>query len=480
MDDRELRLEEQDLRLLKNIITNPQIGIEFANTYDHTLFIGDSSSFAKAVIDYVKTYRAIPTKRVLLDQHQSNQSFCHDINEIWNEIENVQITSSEYRYDLDKLKNRYTEQKIVNIKDFLQEDHDIADVDKQIRTVQKQIEDIKRIRTGQKQGFVQKTLRDYMPEYQKKFAAKAKHKDLDQGILTGYSKLDWIKRGLQPAEMLIVAAETAGGKSLLLNNMAIQMWMQTNTLTTDPKSYVKGYNVLYFSLEMPYEACARRTLAKLSKTPNYALRDAAINIDQAQQLNLANKFIKNYPYEFEIVDISRGVTASEIELRFLDALNRYQPDVVVVDYLGLMEDQESNSDDWLKLGHIAGQLHELARMYNIVMMTAVQLNRNSGSSKAERETNRVGIHRVGRSSLILHHADLAIQIETRPDEKGFSDMACHIIKNRDGELGNFSLKKDFKCSSVEDQPWAPDEENSNKDNFQEDLTGYLNSIGWYN
>ena len=82
------------------------------------------------------------------------------------------------------------------------------------------------------------------------------------------------------------------------------MWMQKNTVFSN--NFVRGYNVLYFSLEMPYEACARRTMARIADVPMYALRDAALNKFQIEALRRSTDFIERYPYEFEIVDIFNG------------------------------------------------------------------------------------------------------------------------------------------------------------------------------
>jgi replicative DNA helicase len=196
---------------------------------------------------------------------------------------------------------------------------------------------------------------------------------------------------------------------------------------------------------MPYDQCFNRTISCLSNIELYGIRDATLSPEELQSLYNACGFVESYPYKFEIVDIPRGVTVEQIEERYLEALSRYNPDVVVVDYLGLLEDSEASGDDWLKLGYIAGKLHELSRVYGCAMLTAVQLNRLAKNSE-----NRIGLHRFGRSSLIATHATLCLQIETRPDEHQFSDMPVHIIKNRNGSLGHFSLRRDFSRSSLQD------------------------------
>jgi replicative DNA helicase len=223
--------------------------------------------------------------------------------------------------------------------------------------------------------------------------------------------LDYVTGGLQPAEMVIIGAETGGGKSMFLNNIAVQMWMQKNTIFTDPENYTKGCNIQYFSLEMPFRACFRRTVARLSDLPVYGIRDAKIANDKLDNLSKALKFTKKYPFEFEIVDIPRGATVDQIEERYLEAVDQGRaPDVIIVDYLGLMDAPGVGDEDWLKLGVISGRLHEFARMYDVIVLTAVQLNRAPNKMHLD-SSELIGLHRIGRSALIMTHANIGIQIE---------------------------------------------------------------------
>lgn len=244
--------------------------------------------------------------------------------------------------------------------------------------------------------------------------------------------------------------------SMLLNNLARQMWMQKNNLYTDPASFTPGYNVLYFSLEMPYEDCFIRFLASLADVPQRDLEQSTLDEEQKRKVDKAYEFIENYEkagYYFGIVDVPRNVTIEEIELRYTDALLRYRPEVVVVDYLGLMNNR-SKDQDWLKIASIAASLHEFARAYNVIILTAHQLTdiKRSSQSKSQEDHKRVGMHRWGRSSLIMHHVNLGIQIETRQGEENYPDLKYHIIKNRRGPMGQGNLIKNFSNAILFDVP----------------------------
>ena len=142
-----------------------------------------------------------------------------------------------------------------------------------------------------------------------------------------------------------------------------------------------------------------------------------------------------------------------------------------------MDSLSEEGDDWLRLGKIAGKLHEFARSYNLVMMTAVQLNRSTAKDPAD----AIGLHRIGRSSQIMHHATIGIQILTRKNEDTFSDLEYYIIKNRNGECGKHNLKKKFQTATLVDiDSYIPINDfgivnvNINAD----DISDKLEKLGW--
>ena len=157
-----------------------------------------------------------------------------------------------------------------------------------------------------------------------------------------------------------------------------------------------------------------------------------------------------------------------------------------------MLEDSSNNDDWLRLGEVAGRLHEMARVYNIILMTAMQLNRpqppkgnKGGKSNNDNTEESVGVHRIARSYSVISHCDFVIQIQTRIDEKSYSDIPLHILKNRSGEIGSCFLKKCFKNSSITDLPFEVDQNNDIEFNeyneYKEnsgDISAFLEKENW--
>lgn len=463
-----------DLNILKGIITSEKYGFEFVFACNHYLFSPEYQQFARHIIDYMKAYRVLPTRRVILERAVSDGNNTISagafVNRIWDELDDFEYDIKEFPFDLEKIKNRFAGQSLDNIKQKLLQTNNLGNnpenIEKIIKDVNLKLNEIKILKEGR--SFVQETVQDYIDDFKPRFEARAdpanEFLENDIAIKTGYSALDNVTDGLLPSEMLIIGGETGAGKSMLLSNLALQMWLQGNSIYTSPADFVPGFNCLYFSLEMPYEDCFRRFMARVADISERSLNRAKLESDEADRLDKTFEFIKHYPNQFQIVDVPRNVTIDEIELRYNDALLKFQPHVVVVDYMGLMYDPRHSKDpDWLKMSAVAGSLHEFARMYKVIMLTAVQLTdikRNSQGRKLEQDMT-VGGHRIGRSSQILHHANFALQIEKRPSEETYGDFKYHIIKNRRGPLASGTLIKKFANASLLDNPYDNPKTNEN-------------------
>lgn len=454
-------MEKLDRNILKALTIDNVNGLDFAYSYTEDLFTKDVKMFARLLLKYMRSYRSLPTRRVITEQHNSNDNLVGYINKVWDELDKFDYDKQDFRYDLEKLKTRFKKWSVEEIQKQL-ENVDLNNPNDVINKLKLKTQEINSV--DEARSFKQLTAREYFPQFQEEYAAKINNPNAGELIKTGYSAIDFATGGSERAEMIIIGGETNSGKSMFLNSMAVNIWKQGNELNTDPNNYKKGFNVLYFSLEMKYKECFARFLAALANVPQRSLIKATLTDEEKERVKQARQFIEQYPFEFDIVDFPRGLNVNEMELRYNDALLKYRPDVVVVDYLGLMAGiDDTREQDWLKLGKLAGELHEFSRVFDVLMITAAQLTdiKRNSKSKADEEDKQVGLHRVGRSSLIMHHANVGIQIETRKDEDNYADMKMHIIKNRKGpHLHGATLRKNFANGYLIDLPYEPNSLNS--------------------
>lgn len=448
-----MSFDDLEMRVLKTITTNKKFGLDFANENDPKLFSGELWNFANVVVGYIKTHKDLPTIRVINEKLSkgNNENLLKKINTVWEALQKTQADDKEYKHDLERMKKRFAEKTILDTTGMLGKlEPGNIDVNKTVVELQKTIQSIKGL--SQTRAYERRTLKDDVPFFRDEYNAKLEDPNFDAGIKTGYSFLDHVTDGLRAGELLLIGGESGGGKSMLLMNMALQIWLGENNIEMT-ENFKPGTNVMYFSLEMPFKPCRNRVLGRLSSNPTKLIRTAKLNQEEAVKLKKVLKFVGNYPNQFEIIDIPRGATMESLELIYEEAKVLYDPKVIVIDYLGLMDyEGGKDMDDWLKLGKIAERIHEFARVHNVTVLSAVQLNRSKGA----KEEDKIGLHRIGRSALIMTNANIAIQIETRANEKNFPDMKYHVIKNRDGELGDGRLIKNLACGTLLDEKTEED------------------------
>jgi len=442
-----MAIQELDLVILKHILSSKKNALEFAHDCSEKLFVIDAWRFAKLILDYIKTYKEIPTRKVINEriQNQKSESLNKYINQLWDDIDNTKIDEREYKHNLEKLKNRFAEKLIYELKDRLVGADGRIDIAKSVGELNNTNNSIKTLSTTR--VYDQKSLKEGIKEFRDNYQAKLNDPNFGVGIKSGYTFFDSVTNGMFGGEVLIIGAETNGGKSMLLSNMAHGMWIGDNTIEmTDPPK--EGNDILYFSLEMPWADCQSRIMARLAMVPQTSIRDATLTPDELKRVGQAVKFIENYTNEFHIVDMPRGATMEAIELVFNDivATKQRKPKVVVIDYLTLMDCPEEEAD-WLKTGKLAEKFHEFCRVADVIGLTATQLNR----AKPGAGGGAMSVDRIARSSLQAANANFVMLIEKKPNEQDMPTMNVSLVKNRRGQLVNGVLHKQLNCCALLNQ-----------------------------
>jgi replicative DNA helicase len=449
-----------DRVMLSYILHNKQFAMELSNSITHEYFHIDMQWVYKAIMDYFNNpkFKELPTISVIeeyLIKNYSQESFIKSGKELFTEILSVEVNPAEFKWNLEKFKNRYNDQVqracatnlIKLIKEDKNEDERIEKINEIIKNTVITIDSIHKSKTYQ-EGSLDKSAKCRAQQYKEVEA----NPDMAQGIFSGFSELDRITNGMHAGELLIVGGPTSSGKSVVMMNMAINAWLgrqdPLGLVIPPPEQYVRGHNVLFFTLEMPKDSLERRIDACLAQVEYNKIRDGKLEIEEKERYFKSLKFQSKYGKIFHIVDMPRGVTVREIELKYLEMKESYgiDFDIVVVDYIGIMKSSKEQDSDWLSLGNIAEEMHEFARSYSIPVVTATQVNRSKDPNKQQYSTDR-----VARSDMIPQNANIILQIGSRGDDEYTRlDMPVYITKMRDGEKGSFTLMKDFAKMRVVD------------------------------
>jgi replicative DNA helicase len=439
-----VNITDLDLIILKVLTSNKRYALEFVYELNEKVFEPDVWRFAKIVIDYIKVYKEVPTKRVILEKI-NNEKLVEYVNELFVKLDSVIYDDREYKHDLEKLKNRYIERSIIGLKESLVSESGF-DVKKNIAEIKATLQSVNNI-SGNK-IYKDGSLKEYAEEFKTLYNAKENDISFDAGFKTNYTFIDYAIGGLKAGELLLFAGITSAGKSLLLSNTAIQLWLGDNDISMT-KDFKKSPSILLFSLEMNYFEYMQRILARLAMVPERSIRNATLTNEEKMRVSNVFKFIKNYPFQFKVIDLPRKATAQMVESIIEEQENKgLKADIVVIDYLNLMHAETKEQSDWLVQSKISEEIHELCRTKEIAILSAIQLN-PKGSGGDGKDVG--GIKSFRRATAIADNANFIIGINSRKEEKNYPDLSCSFLKNRRGELLDGKLYKKLDCCALLDK-----------------------------
>ncbi len=173
-------MEEQDIRMLKAITQHSGIATDMAYRYGDKLFLDyEARTIAKPLIDYIKAYKAVPSKRTLLEAYSNFPETAEKLNEFYDELDNIpDYNESDYSFDLEKLKERYSNFTFENLKSKIESSE--LDEASQIKLIENTLYDIKAV--NKTNAFTDKTLKENLSDFTKQYAAKAKNPDIGVGV----------------------------------------------------------------------------------------------------------------------------------------------------------------------------------------------------------------------------------------------------------------------------------------------------------
>jgi len=247
------------------------------------------------------------------------------------------------------------------------------------------------------------------------------------GVTTGFIELDKKTAGLQPSDLIIVAARPSMGKTTFAMNLC-----ENAAMASDKP-------VLVFSLEMPAEQIMMRMIASLARVDQTKIRTGQ-NLEEAEWSKIASVFgmfkQKNNLY----IDDSSGLTPTELRSR---ARRVYRENgglsMIMVDYLQLMRAPAFSDNRTLEIAEISRSLKALAKELEVPVIALSQLNRTLEQRADKRPVNSD----LRESGSIEQDADLIMFIyrdevyNDNSEDKGVAEII--IGKQRNGPIGRVRL-----------------------------------------
>jgi len=170
--------------------------------------------------------------------------------------------------------------------------------------------------------------------------------------------------GLNKGEITVFAGQTGAGKSLFLQNLAVN-WI------------FAGLNVVYLSLELSENLCSQRIDAMVT---GFETKEVMKNIEDVHMKIRANQ--QKYHGNLQVKQLPNGCTANDVRayIKEYQISKGVKVDCILVDYLDLMMPMSkkiSAENLFVKDKYVSEELRNLAIELNVVMVSASQLNRGS-------------------------------------------------------------------------------------------------------
>ncbi len=244
------------------------------------------------------------------------------------------------------------------------------------------------------------------------------------GVPTGFSQLDRVILGLNKSDLVLLAARPAMGKTALALNIV------TNVAIKSHKA------VAFFSLEMSKDQLVTRVLSSIAKIKGISLKTGNLTTDDwnrlavgAQELSQAQIYIDDMP----------NITVSEMKAKVRRLRNI---DLVVVDYLQLMQSARRSDNRVQEISDITRALKVMAKELDVPVIALSQLSRGPDT----RTEHQPKLSDLRDSGSIEQDADIVMFLYRESYYNKACDnpniAECIVAKNRHGETSTVELAWD--------------------------------------
>lgn len=245
------------------------------------------------------------------------------------------------------------------------------------------------------------------------------------GVATGFLDLDYRTAGMQPSDLILVAARPSMGKTAFVLNVAQYV------------AFKQDKTVAIFSLEMSKEQLVNRLFSMESKVDSQHLRTGNLSDAEWEKLiESAGVIGKSHL----IIDDTPGISISELRSKCRKYKLEHNLEMVIIDYLQLMSGSGRSTDSrQQEISDISRSLKALARELHVPVIALSQLSR----AVEQRPDHRPMLSDLRESGAIEQDADVVMFIyrddyyNKDTEKKGIAEII--IAKQRNGPIGTVEL-----------------------------------------
>ena len=268
-------------------------------------------------------------------------------------------------------------------------------------------------------------IREVVGEFFDRIAYLQEHRGEIVGVPTGFRDLDELLGGLQPSDMIVLAARPSAGKTSLALNIAYNV------------AVLQGLPTLIFSLEMSREQLLHRLLAMKAGVSAHRLRLGKLTEEEWGEVSRAMGELGEAPL---YIDDAPNQTVSELRTKARRVHAEVGLQLIIIDYLQLMRTGRRNENRVQEVSELSRSVKALARELKVPVLILSQLSR----AVEQREDHRPRLSDLRESGSIEQDADVVMFIyreemyDKETDKRGIAEIL--VEKHRSGPTGRISLR----------------------------------------
>jgi replicative DNA helicase len=244
------------------------------------------------------------------------------------------------------------------------------------------------------------------------------------GITTGFTDLNKKMNGLQRTDLILIAARPAMGKTAFSLNLVQNAALKGNA------------SVAVFSLEMSKDQLVQRMLSSQSNVELKKLKTGKLAENDWPRIIDAMAVLSNAKIH---IDDTPGIKISELRSKCRKLKIEQGLDLILIDYLQLMEGEGNNESRQQEISKISRSLKIIAKELNCPVVALSQLSR----APEQRADHRPMLSDLRESGAIEQDADIVMFLYRdeyyHPDSDRKNIGEVIIAKNRHGETGAVEL-----------------------------------------
>ncbi|MEI6287118.1 MAG: replicative DNA helicase [Bacillota bacterium] len=247
------------------------------------------------------------------------------------------------------------------------------------------------------------------------------------GVVTGFHELDRVTNGMQPSDLILIAARPSMGKTAFVLNICANAAIRSKS------------PIAFFSLEMSKEQLVQRMICSESAIDSQKLRAGSLDDRDWKKLMIGSNSISGAPI---FIDETPSITVLELRSKARRLKSEHNLQMIIIDYLQLMSGGGGSKEDnrQQEISEISRSLKALARELKVPVLALSQLSRGVEA----RQNKRPMLSDLRESGSLEQDADIVMflyrdEYYEREAEQPNNEAEVIIAKNRNGPTETLKL-----------------------------------------